>query len=139
MEPDKFVISVGIRYNIFMKILICDDSALILDILMAAFQRAGYEPIAAQNGAEVLKKALDGQVDTILMDYMMPMLDGLSVLRQLKASPATRNVRVYLLSGFSDGKTMQQAKEAGADGFFIKPFDVHEVVERIRNDLDNGM
>ncbi|NOY23746.1 MAG: response regulator [Acidobacteria bacterium] len=122
-----------------MKILICDDSALILDILMAAFQRAGYEPIPAQNGAEVLKKALDGQVDAILMDYTMPMLDGLSVLRKLKASPATRNIRVYLLSGFSDEKTMQQAKEAGADGFFIKPFDVHKVVERIRNNFDDGM
>ncbi len=118
-----------------MKILIGDDSPLILDILTAAFKRAGYEPITAQNGAEVLKKAMGFLPDAILMDYAMPMLDGLSVLRQLKASPLTRDVRVYLLSGFSDGKMLQQIKEAGANGFFVKPFDVHEVVDRICKDV----
>ena len=92
-----------------MKILIGDDSALIRDILTAAFQRAGDEPISAHSGAEVLKKALDSHLDAIVMDYAMPMLGGLSVLRQLKASAATRNIRVYLLSGFSDEKTIGQA------------------------------
>ncbi len=121
-----------------MKILIGDDSALIRDILTAAFQRAGDEAIVAHSGAEVLKKALGSPLDAIVMDYAMPMLDGLSVLRQLKVSPATRDIRVYLLSGFSDEKTIRQAKEAGAEEFFVKPFDVHEVVERIRNDLLGG-
>ncbi|PJB82299.1 MAG: two-component system response regulator [Acidobacteria bacterium CG_4_9_14_3_um_filter_49_7] len=130
--------SIEIRYNIDMKILIGDDSALIRDILAAAFQRAGYEVTTAHNGAEVLKMALNTHPDAILMDYEMPMLSGLSVLRQLKTSQMTRNIRVYLLSGISDATTLQQANEAGVQGFFVKPFDVHEVVERIRNDLAHG-
>jgi len=117
-----------------MKILIGDDSALIRDILAAAFRREGAEVVLAQNGAEVLKIAVEQRPDTILMDYAMPMLNGLSVLRQLKSSPSTERIRVYLLSGFSDGKIIEQAKAAGVDGFFIKPFDVHEVAERVRSD-----
>lgn len=130
--------SIEIRYNIGMKILIGDDSALIRDILAAAFQRAGCKVIAAHNGAEVLKMALNTHPDAILMDYLMPMLNGLSVLRQLKASQMTRNVLVYLLSGISDATILQQAKEVGIQGFFVKPFDVHEVVERICSDLAQG-
>ncbi len=117
-----------------MKILIGDDSALIREILSAAFSREGYEILLARNGAEVLKTAIESRPDIILMDYAMPMLDGLSVLRQLKSSSSTGGIRIYLLSGFSDGKIIEQTKEAGVDGFFIKPFDVHEVLERIRND-----
>ncbi len=130
--------TIEIRYNIVMKILIGDDSALIRDILAAAFQRAGYQAITAHNGAEVLKMALNTNPDAILMDYAMPMLSGLSVLRQLKISQTTRNIRVYLLSGISDATILQQAKEVGLQGFFVKPFDVHEVVERIRSDLAQG-
>ncbi len=121
-----------------MKILIGDDSALIRDILAAAFQRAGYEVITAHNGAEVLKMALNTHPDAILMDYAMPMLSGLSVLRQLKTSQTTQNIRVYLLSGISDAPILQQANEVGVQGFFVKPFDVHGVVERIRSDLAQG-
>ncbi len=118
-----------------MKILIGDDSSLILEILVAAFHRAGIETISAQNGAEVLKLAMKIIPDAVLMDYAMPMLDGLAVLRQLRATPSTKNIRVYLLSGFSDSRIKQRVMESGANGFFTKPFEIHELVEYIRMDL----
>ena len=83
--------------------------------------RAGYEVLTASNGREAVETAVREHPDLVLMDVMMRELDGLAALRELKASEATRETPVILVTT-SAQVTLQQAGEFGAAAFFTKPF-----------------
>lgn len=104
-----------------MRVLIVDDDPLVRDLLAAVFEGADLEISLAADGAEALRQARDERPDCIILDVMMPVIDGLSVCRELRSDPATSRTRIVMLSG-NTVRAGQDWVAAGADAFVPKPF-----------------
>lgn len=102
-----------------MKILVIEDSRLMQLALSRLLGRAGHDVIAIGDGREGLRRARETNPDMILLDMMLPTLDGTSVLRLLKQDPLTRSIPVVVLSGLSQ-KNEQKLKQNGAAGYIEK-------------------
>lgn len=118
------------------KILIVDDDPLILDLFELSFNQANCEIIRAHNGREGLEKALKEKVDLILLDVMMPDLNGYEVCRQIKNNPATRATKVIMVSAKVQKEEIEAGIIAGADEYITKPFDPLSLVEKITKLLE---
>jgi len=110
-----------------MKILIVEDSRMLRLAIERYLVKAGYEVISAGDGEQGLAFAQRMQPDVILLDMMLPLLEGTSVLRELTQQPATTNIPVIILSGLSQ-KNGERLKAAGATAYF----------EKSKLDLENG-
>ncbi|MEW6336436.1 MAG: HD-GYP domain-containing protein [Acidobacteriota bacterium] len=128
-------------------VLVVDDQQDNLDALSDALQPLGYDVWQANNGERALGLARDRQPDVVLLDVMMPGLDGYEVCRQLKGAEDTRLVPVVFLTGLDSREARLRGLEAGATDFLSKPFDLVELEVRVRNlvsfrrltqDLDNA-
>jgi len=104
------------------KILIADDEAYMLRLLEMTFKKGGYAVVSCRDGQEALATAATAQPQLIVLDVMMPGLDGLGALRQLKENPATRDIPVVVLSAKGQALTKIEAEVAGAVLFLAKPF-----------------
>ena len=93
----------------------------------------GYSVLEAANGDEGLKISAERNPDVIILDIMMPGIDGFEVCRRLKAGPATRNIPVLVVTALSEREKLMEAIEAGASDFLTKPVDLKEVCLRVRN------
>ncbi len=113
------------------KILVVDDEIYIVHILDFSLGMEGYQVITALDGEQGLEKAQTERPDLIVLDIMMPKLDGYETCKALKADPATRAIPVILLS--AKGRNMDQkiGFEVGADDYITKPFSPRKLVERI--------
>jgi len=114
-------------------ILIIDDEPSARTTLEALLFREGYELVFASNGAEGLEKAAQVKPDLILLDVMMPDMDGFEVCRRLRADPHLAEVPVIMVTALDDRRSRLQGIEAGADDFVSKPFDRVELRARARN------
>jgi len=114
------------------RILAVDDVAENLDIVRARLEAEGYEVITAADGEEALAKARESGPDLILLDVMMPKLDGISVLRQFKQDTALSFVPVIMLTAKSDSRDVVIGLEAGADDYLTKPFERAALTARVR-------
>ncbi len=103
-------------------ILSVDDSASMRQMVRLTLSGAGYSVLEAENGAEGLKVAQGKPVQMVVTDLNMPVMDGLSFIRELRKLPAYRGVPILFLTTESDAGIKQQAKEAGATGWITKPF-----------------
>ena len=113
-------------------ILIVDDEQTIVDILVYNLQKEGYNTIEAGDGITAVEKALKEKPDLILLDIMLPKLDGLSVCKRIKNS---LNVPILMLSA-KDGEIDKiLGLELGADDYITKPFSVRELVARVKANL----
>jgi PAS domain S-box-containing protein len=114
------------------RILIADDSATLRRMTIHALAPAGIEMVEAESGAACLQLAQAQRLDLILLDVVMPDMDGVEACRRLKADPATAGIPVILLSS-SSISTLEQATglEAGADGYIARPISNRELVARI--------
>ncbi len=112
-----------------LRILIVDDEPTILNILDFSLGAEGYEVIQASNGAEACEMALEKQPDMIVMDVMMPIMDGYQACEKLKADTRTEMIPVVLLTAKSATEDHQRGKNAGADGYLTKPFSPQRLVE----------
>lgn len=113
------------------RILVVDDIPANIDIARARLESQGYEVITAADGEEALVQAQTGEPDLILLDIMMPKLDGLSVLKKLKQD-ATRFVPIILLTAKADHRDVIAGFDAGGDDYLTKPFDQGALVARVR-------
>jgi len=113
-------------------ILTVDDSASIRQAIKIALTSAGYSVSEATNGSEGLEKAEAGAFDLIITDLNMPIMDGLTMIQQLRARGKVVGTPIVFLSTESDGDVKAQAKAAGATGWMTKPFDPEQLV-RIAN------
>ena len=104
------------------KILVCDDEPYILMALTDAVEMEGYDCVTAINGKEALQKAREEHPDLIMLDIMMPFMDGYEVCRELKADPATRDIPVIMLTAKSQQLDINKGKDVGADDYITKPF-----------------
>ncbi len=115
------------------KILIVDDHPFNLELLEANLQPAGYQTIRACDGIEAIEKFAAEEPDLIVMDVMMPRLNGFQVTEQLKALGETAWVPILLVTALSDPEDRIKALEAGADGFLSKPYHQGELLAKIRS------
>jgi len=118
------------------KILVCDDEPYILLALTDAVEMEGYECVTAINGKEALQKARETLPDLIMLDIMMPFMDGFEVCRELKADAATRDIPVIMLTAKSQQVDIQKGKDAGADDYITKPFRPSTLRKKFNEVLD---
>ena len=114
------------------RILTIDDSKTMRDMLMLALTNAGYQVVQAidgQDGLEVLRKEA---IDVVITDINMPRLDGYGVIRRLREDPNHQQTPILVLSTESEQKSKDIAREAGATGWLVKPFDPERLVDVIR-------
>jgi two-component system alkaline phosphatase synthesis response regulator PhoP len=113
------------------KILVVDDEIYILHILDFSLGAEGYEVITAVDGEEALQKARTERPDLIVLDIMMPKVDGFEACRRLKADPETSPIPVILLTAKGREVDRQMGMEVGADDYIVKPFCPTRLIEKI--------
>jgi len=120
------------------KILLAEDDVFIGEIYATVLKKEGFDVRTAQDGEEALVLARNNtDAELMLLDIMMPKLNGVEVLRQLKADPATKDLPIILLTNLSDDNIIQEALHLGAVAYLIKVrFTPQAVVEKIREFLE---
>lgn len=109
-------------------ILAADDSPSIRHLVSLTLSSMGYRVVAAENGAQALQSARTDTIDMVVTDLNMPVMDGLTFIRELRKLPSCKGVPVILLTTESDGQKKQEAKAAGATGWITKPFQQEQLV-----------
>ncbi len=120
-------------------VLIVDDLEANTRLLARLIEPKGFVVLSAHGGEEALEYVRDYPPDVILLDLMMPEVDGFEVCRQLKDSAATRHIPVIIITGVMEREANLRALEVGADDFIVKPFDSLLLLARIRNCLRSKM
>jgi len=111
------------------KLLIADDNEAIRDILMSFAEGMGYETVTAKNGREALALALRGDISLLLLDVMMPELDGFEVCRQVRQ---VSDLPIIMLTARGEDYDRIMGLELGADDYVVKPFSPAEVMARVK-------
>lgn len=115
------------------KILVVDDHPVNLDVLEQYLRPEGYEVVRARDGVEAIERFVAEEPDLIVMDVMMPRLNGFQVTEQLKALEETSWVPIVLVTALADTEDRIRATDAGADGFLSKPFHQAELLSKVRS------
>jgi len=113
------------------KILVVDDEIYIVHILDFSLGIEGYEVMTALDGEQALAKVSQDKPDLIVLDIMMPKLDGYETCKALKSNPGTKDIPVILLSAKGRNVDQKVGFEVGADDYITKPFSPRKLVERI--------
>jgi len=117
------------------KVLMVDDDQMLLDLYTERLKIAGFEVIGASNGEDCLKKVNEVRPDIVLLDIMMPKVNGYDTLAALKSDPQTKDIPVIILSALVRDVNKSRALEAGADDYIIKsevlPVDVISKIEAV--------
>ena len=118
------------------RVLVVDDIPKNLQVVGAMLRSDGYELMAATSGAQALEGVRVQVPDLILLDLMMPEMDGLEVCRRFKADPAVRNIPIIFLTASNEMEHLVQGFEAGAVDYITKPFNAPELLARVRTHLE---
>ena len=110
-----------------MRILVIDDDQSIRKLLNFNLSASNHEVISAVDGLDGIKKAIALKPDLILLDIMMPIMDGFETCRKLKSDGNTKNIPIFILSAKSQMTDLDEAFDAGADDYIIKPFDIDKL------------
>jgi len=113
------------------KILVVDDEVYILHILDFSLGAEGYEVITAADGEEAVERARVEKPDLVVLDIMMPKVDGFEACRRLKGNPETNQIPVILLTAKGREVDRQMGMEVGADDYIVKPFSPTKLIEKI--------
>ena len=111
-----------------MRVLVVDDDPVIVELLVLNLELEGHEAITAHDGREALALAREAAPDLLLLDVMMPELDGFAVCRALRDDPEMAHLPVVLLSARAQESDLVRGTAAGADAYVTKPFDPFELV-----------
>ena len=112
-------------------ILIVEDEPKNLTLLRDLLQVSGYKTIEATDGKQGVELAKSKKPDLILMDIIMPVMDGLEATRILKADATTSNIPVLALTSYAMKGDAERVLEAGCDGYLAKPFDIQELLKQV--------
>ena len=115
-----------------MKILIVEDNADMRDLLALRVQLTGYLPVLASQGKEGLEKAIAEKPDLILMDMMMPVVDGWKATRTFRASRETRDIPILAVTALFRSEDLKACLESGCNGYIVKPFSGMDLQRKIR-------
>jgi two-component system alkaline phosphatase synthesis response regulator PhoP/two-component system response regulator VicR len=114
------------------KILAVDDEGFILRLIGVNLEKEGYQVITAADGEEALEKSLSEKPDLIILDVMMPVMDGYETLRRLRENKATAAIPVVMLTAKSQDSDVFKGWQSGADLYLTKPFNRSELVSFIK-------
>ncbi|MCP4137068.1 MAG: response regulator [bacterium] len=118
------------------KILVVDDQPNLIKIVSIKLKKLGYQVISAENGQMGLEKCKSELPDLIIMDIMMPVMDGFTAAAKIKEDPDTKNIPLVFLSAKGQEQDRIQARELGAVDFIGKPFSPKVLVQRIEKLLE---
>jgi len=113
------------------KVLVVDDDPSIQRLVVMTFEMEGWEVVIADDGIAGLAAARDSAPDAILLDVMMPKMDGLTVAAELKGDPETARIPLVLLSAKAQAGDLGAGMATGADEYITKPFDPLELLDRV--------
>ncbi len=122
------------------KILVVDDERHIVRLVEVNLQRAGYDVIAAYDGIEAMEKTKSEKPDMIILDVMMPRMDGFEVLKELRGNPESKDIPVIMLTAKAQDADIFKGWASGVDSYLTKPFNPRELlafVERIFQSLEH--
>lgn len=120
------------------KILLVDDEEALLEILSSRLKFAGYEVFTANSGEAAIDLLKKNNPHMVILDIMMPGMDGFSVLGKLKENPKTRSIVVVMLTSKGDASSIRKAISLGAADYIIKPFTPAILLEKIKRILKTG-
>ena len=120
------------------KILIVDDEKNILLVFKKALQSTGYQVSTATDGVEALDKASEISPDLILLDIVLPKLNGFMVYEALKEEPKTEDIPVIFISAKSEEEDIRKAEELGAKDYLVKPIKQKELLDTVKSVLKEG-
>jgi len=118
------------------RVLIVDDEPDLLSVLHFGLEVEGFDVLEASDGEQGLNMAREHTPDLIVLDLMLPRMDGYKVCRALKFDERYRRIPVFILSARSGETDRRLALDLGADAFITKPYDMKDLVSRIRNRLN---
>ena len=118
------------------KILIADDEHKILMTLEYSFRKIGYDVFIARDGTEVLEILKSMTPDIILLDIMMPNLDGYSTLEEIKKIDKMRQTKIIFLSAKTNPKDIEKGLDLGADAYVTKPYSIKKLIQQIEEMLE---
>lgn len=119
-------------------VLVVDDEPNIVLSLEFLLKQAGYEVRVARSGEEAVKAVAERVPNLVVLDVMMPTLDGYHVCETIRADPRLRSVRILMLTAKSRDVEREKALALGADDYITKPFSTRELVERVKTILGPG-
>lgn len=117
------------------KVLIVDDESFNVDFLEQELEDCDYQIVTAFNGKEALDKIRKEQPDLVLLDLMMPVLDGFAVLSQIKADHDLREIPIIIVSAANDSRSIVKGIKQGADDYLTKPVDGELLVQKVKEYL----
>lgn len=113
------------------KVLIVDDEKEVAEVLFYLMQSNGFVPFKVHNGKEALLFLEKDRPDLILLDIMMPDMDGYEVVKRIKSNPEQKTIPVIMLTCLSDGQDFEKAIALGADWYTTKPFDFKKLLANV--------
>ncbi len=119
------------------KILIVDDEPNIVQTLQDRLEMNEYEVVTACNGKEGLEQAIREQPDVVLLDVIMPIMDGHEMLEALRKQPGCGDISVIMLTARSQTQDIARANACGIEDYIVKPFDLSELLEKIESVIEN--
>lgn len=120
------------------KILVCDDERHIVRLIQVNLERQGWQVITAYDGKEGLEKVQSEKPDLLVLDVMMPYMDGFEVLKSLRKDPATERLPVIMLTAKAQDKDVFEGYHYGADMYLTKPFNPKELVSFVTRIVQGG-
>ena len=118
------------------KILVADDKREVLELVTCTLEGEEYKVVTASNGQEALMRIREEDPDLILLDVIMPKMNGLEVLKELRKDPNTRDTPVIMLSAMGQKQDKEKGQSLGATEYIIKPFSPAELVATIERTLE---
>jgi two-component system chemotaxis response regulator CheY len=117
------------------RVLAVDDSVSLRRLVAATLTQAGHDVTEASNGAEALEAAKKGTFNLVISDLNMPIMDGLTFIKQMRGLASYKFTPILVLTTEMDPEKKKSAKEAGATGWIVKPFDPDQLLTTIRKVL----
>ncbi len=114
------------------KVLVVDDEMMNRDLVCKILRKEGFFVIEAVNGKEALSILKNDRVDLVLMDLMMPVMDGFEAIEAIREESRYDKLPLIAVTALSDGETRQKVLSLGADGCILKPFVLFELVESVK-------
>jgi CheY-like chemotaxis protein len=114
------------------KILLVDDSSTVVLMERMLLGKAAYDIVVAVDGVDAVEKAKAEQPDLILMDLVMPRLDGFGAVQAIRKDPATREIPIIVVTTKSEAERVQKASDLGCQGFTTKPINGPELLAKVR-------
>ncbi|HEC99993.1 MAG TPA: response regulator [Proteobacteria bacterium] len=120
------------------KILVVDDLKPMRDIVAYNLRKVGYEVETAANGLEAINYALAEKPDLIVLDVMMPKMDGYEVIKQLRESQITKSIPIIFVTAKAQRTDVEKGIQLGANGYVVKPYRFSDLHKRIQSLLEPG-